>query len=42
MPNWCSTDITINCDNNEKLADFYVKIEEWTSHDYKENGFGHN
>lgn len=42
MPNWCSTDITINCDNNEKLADFYAKIEEWTSHDYKENGFGHN
>lgn len=42
MPNWCTTDITINCEDNDKLAEFYNKIEEWTSRDYKENGFGHN
>lgn len=40
MPNWCYTDIYINCEDKEKLRDFYCKIEDWTSKNYKENGFG--
>ena len=42
MPNWCITNITINYEDNEKLKAFHNLIEEWTSHDYKENGFGHD
>lgn len=40
MPNWCNTTITINNKNEKELKDFESKIKEWTSHDYKENGFG--
>lgn len=42
MPNWCFTNITIAHDNSEELEEFYNKIEEWTSHDYCDNGFGKN
>lgn len=37
MPNWCYTQIKIKDKNVET---FYKKIEEWTSHNYCENGFG--
>lgn len=42
MPNWCSTNISINCKNKEEAKILYAKIEEWTSYDYCENGFGHD
>ena len=40
MPNWCSTDITINCNNKKEAISLYNKINEWTSTNYHENGFG--
>lgn len=40
MPNWCMTNIYINNENEEELKDFYKKLEEWTSKNYCENGFG--
>lgn len=42
MPNWCSTEIIIYCDNNEEIENLYNKIKEWTSKDYEPNGFGLN
>lgn len=42
MPNWCSTEIYINHEDDEKLKELYNKIEYWTSKDWVENGFGHN
>ena len=42
MPNWCYTQITINCDDKNKLEEFEKRINEWTSHNYIENGFGLN
>lgn len=41
MPNWCWTRITINADRN-RLKSFENKLTEWTSKNYKENGFGLN
>lgn len=39
MPNWCSTDITIT--GGKKQVEFlHNKIEEWTSKNAVENGFG--
>lgn len=39
MPNWCSTDITIT--GEKKQVEFlHNKIEEWTSKNAVENGFG--
>jgi len=42
MPNWCGTHITINHEDANKLEQLYNLIEEWTSKNYKENGFGLN
>lgn len=38
MPNWCSTTITINCQNEQKLKRFEEKLNEWMKG--TENGFG--
>ena len=40
MPNWCTTRITINHDDENKLKEFEKLINEWTSKNYMENGFG--
>ena len=40
MPNWCFTNITMT-GQKEKVQFLYDKIEEWTSKDYMDNGFGH-
>lgn len=40
MPNWCSTAITIKHDNREKLNELSEMIGQWTSKNYKDNGFG--
>lgn len=42
MPNWCSTTITINSDNEIELKNLYEKLKLWTSKDYMKNGFGHS
>ena len=42
MPNWCFSDITIYHDDEEKIKALKEKIDEWTSKDFIENGFGHN
>lgn len=42
MPNWCLTNISINCDNDKALKELYGKIEQWTSKNYMDNGFGCN
>ena len=34
--------MSIYCENEEKLEKFYHLLEEWTSKNYKENGFGLN
>ena len=40
MPNWTITRITINHDDGNKLKEFEKLINEWTSKNYMENGFG--
>lgn len=40
MPNWCSTNITINCKNAEEARMLYKKIEEGTSVEYCKSDFG--
>lgn len=40
MPNWCYTNITINCKNAKEAKMLHNKIEEWTTSDYCKNGFG--
>ena len=42
MPNWCYTNITINHENETELQKLSNLIDEWTSKDYMENGFGNN
>ena len=42
MPNWCSTNINIKCNDKVKLKEFYSKLEKWTSQNYCDNGFGLN
>ena len=42
MPNWCYTQITINNENKEELKHFENLLNDWTSHNYMENGFGLN
>ena len=41
MPNWCYTNITIAHENETKVGELERLIEEWTSKNYMENGFGH-
>lgn len=40
MPNWCSTQITIHHDDVNKLKLLDALIDDWTSKNYKANGFG--
>ena len=40
MANKCYTNIWINCQTEKKAAELFDKIEKWTSHNYKDNGFG--
>lgn len=40
MPNWCLTNITINGNEND-LKVFDKLLDQWTSRNYMENGFGH-
>lgn len=42
MPNWCCTNMHIYCDDTEKLNNLNSLIDEWTSKDYMDNGFGHH
>ena len=42
MANWCFTKITINHEDESKLKELERLINEWTSKNYKENGFGLN
>ena len=39
MPNWCFTDIKMTGEK-EKVQFLHDKIEEWTSKNYMQNGFG--
>lgn len=41
MPNWCFTQMIFHGEK-EEITDFHNKIEEWTSKNYQENGFGVN
>lgn len=41
MPNWCFTQMIFHGEK-EEIKDFHSKIEEWTSKNYQENGFGVN
>lgn len=40
MPNWCYTNIQIHHESKIKLRRLMRKLEEWTSVNYAENGFG--
>lgn len=40
MSNHCYTNITINHEDTNRLKTLYNLIEEWTSKNYRENGFG--
>lgn len=40
MPNWCYTEITINCKNADEAMMLHDKIREWTSFNYCYNRFG--
>lgn len=40
MPNWCYTNITIDCDDEVRLKEFEEKLNGWMNHNYKDNGFG--
>lgn len=42
MPNWCYTRITIQNEDIGELEKFNLLLEEWTSKNYIENGFGKN
>lgn len=42
MPNWCYTNITIEHNNQKELEKFEKLLNEWTSHNYIENGFGND
>lgn len=40
MPNWCTTRITINNDNQEELSKFNKLLDKWMETNYMENDFG--
>ena len=42
MPNWCFTNITLNCKSNDVAKRVHDKIDQWTSTNAIENGFGEN
>lgn len=42
MPNWCNTQIEIKNENIGELQTFADKLEDWTSCNYIDNGFGLN
>lgn len=39
MPNWCSNNITICHNDNEKLKALYENIKKWSKKTYHDNGF---
>lgn len=41
MANWCFTRITINHESETELEKLDKLLDEWTSKDYMDNGFGH-
>ena len=42
MPNWCATDISINCNNKDKLNKLYSNLLDWTSKNFVDSDFGNN
>lgn len=41
MPNWCDTEITINCKTKEDATEIFDTFSEWSNSDLcKDNGFG--
>lgn len=40
MPNWCSTYIEIKNENKDELKKLHDLLDEWTSKNYMDNGFG--
>lgn len=40
MPNWCTTDITINCNSKKQAEGLYNLLDEWIETPCIENGFG--
>ena len=40
MPNWCYTNITISHESEIEIEKIEKLVDEWTSKDYMENGFG--
>lgn len=42
MPNWCFTNISLNCNNKRDANDVYQTIEHWLSYKGKHNDWGKN
>ena len=42
MPNWCYTKIDIISQNKNQLSELHRLLNEWTSKNFMENGFGFN
>lgn len=40
MANWCYTNIQIYTENKEAMEKFYQKLQDWTSVNFMDNGFG--
>lgn len=40
MADWCTTTITINHEDQNKLVDLEKKVQKWLDSDYRKNGFG--
>lgn len=40
MANWCDTNISIRSKDKKAMEQFYQKLQEWTSVNYIDNGFG--
>ena len=42
MPNWCMTKLIITHNDESKLKVFDKLLDQWTSRNYRGNGFGRN
>lgn len=42
MPNWCYTEYTIKCNDENETEKLFKLLEEWSSKPCIENGFGNN
>lgn len=40
MPNWCYTNIEIHTEDKDAMEEFYQKLQDWTSVNFINNGFG--